>query len=56
MLSQAFLNRQAADGSILGWCRQTALAFSIMQGQQSLMLRWRLFLGHGSDVDLSIFG
>jgi len=30
-------------------CR-TALAFSKMQGQKSLMLRWRSFLGHRSDV------
>jgi len=38
MLSQPFLPTKAADSSIMGKCCQTAIAFAMMQGQQSVML------------------
>jgi len=55
MLSEVLLPRKAADSSIMGWCHRTAIAFSMMQGQQSLTLYWRSFLGHGSDVVASAY-
>jgi len=40
---------------IMGECRCTALEWSMMQDQKSLMLRWRLFSRGGSNILTIIF-
>jgi len=66
MLSEPFSRRKAANSSMTVQCRHAALAFSMMQGQKPLMLRWRSiddplvlhwrsYLGHSPNVDASMF-
>ena len=55
MLSQLFLPRKAADDLIMASCCRTARGFSIIHGQKLLMLCWRSFLGHISDVVARVF-
>jgi len=50
MLSQVFLSGKVACGSIIDQYHHSTVAFSEMQGQQSLMLCWCSFLGHGSHI------
>jgi len=50
MLSQQFSPRKVADSSMMDNPYHTALAFSMMQGQKSLTLHGRSFLGYSSDV------
>jgi hypothetical protein len=50
MLSQHVLPTKAAYSAIIDSRCHTALACSMMQGQKSLTLSWRSFLGHRSNV------
>jgi len=43
-----------ADSSNMAQCRRNAIAFSNIHSQMSLTLRWRLVLGHSSDVVATI--
>jgi hypothetical protein len=54
MLSQAFWPRQVANCSTKDYCHHKALALSMIQGKQSMTLHRQLFLGHGSEVVVSI--
>jgi len=54
MLLQEDLPRKAADSMIMASRRRTALAISKMQGQKSLTLCWRSFLGHSRNVATTI--
>jgi len=55
MSSQQFLPRKAANSSIMGKRRRTALAVSHTEGQKWLMLSCRSFSGHSSDDVTTIF-
>jgi len=55
MFSQAFVGRKATCSTIMDDYRRSTMAFSEMQGQQSLILRWCSFLEHGSDIFASVF-
>jgi len=55
MLSQPFAPRKAADSSIMDEHCRTALVFSMMAGQKSLTLHCCSFLGHSSDVVVTMF-
>jgi len=55
MMLKAFLPRKAVASSIVAQSRRTGFEFSMMDGQKSLTLRGRSFLGHSSDVVSTVF-
>jgi len=55
ILLQPLSRRKAADSSMIVQCRYSALAFSMMQGQKPLTIRWPSYLGHSPEVVATMF-
>jgi len=55
MLSQPVLPTEAADGSIMIYCRRTTDGFTKMQGPKLLTLGWLSFLGSVNERVIWVF-